>query len=60
MMVEKDITLVPTMQFFYEWFTKYEPPYRPILNKFLGETIAEKELNRTIANFQAAKMQELE
>lgn len=55
MMVEKDITLVPTMQFFYEWFTEYEPPYRPILDKFPGETIAEKELNRTIANFQAAK-----
>lgn len=54
-MKEKDITLVPTMQFFYEWFTEYEPPYRPILDKFPGKTIAEKELNRTIANFQAAK-----
>lgn len=54
-MKEKNITLVPTMQFFYEWFTEYEPPYRPILDKFPGKTIAEKELNRTIANFQAAK-----
>lgn len=55
LMMEKDITLVPTMQFFYEWFTEYEPPYRSILDKFPGKTIAEKELNRTIANFQAAK-----
>lgn len=55
MMKEKDITFVPTMQFFYEWFTEYEPPYRPILDQYPGETIAEKELNRTIANFKAAK-----
>lgn len=55
LMKEKDITLVPTMQFFYEWFTEYEPPYRPILEKFPGNTVAEKELNRTIANFQSAK-----
>ncbi|HCQ91357.1 MAG TPA: amidohydrolase family protein [Clostridium sp.] len=54
-MKEKDISLVPTMKFFYEWFTEYEPPYRPILDKFPGETMAEKELNRTIANFKAAK-----
>ncbi|CAM2962264.1 amidohydrolase family protein [Hathewaya histolytica] len=55
MMVQKDISLVPTMKFFYEWFTEYEPPYRSILDIFPGETLAEKELNRTIANFQAAK-----
>ena len=54
MMKEKDITLVPTMQFFYEWFTEYEPPYRPILDKYPGETTAEKELNRTIDNFKSA------
>ena len=53
-MKDKDITLCPTMQFFYEWYTQYEPPYRTILDKFPGNTIAEKELNRTIANFQAA------
>ena len=54
LMVEKDIRLVPTMQFFYEWFTEYEPPYRPILDQYEGETTAEKELNRTIHNFKRA------
>lgn len=53
-MKEKDITFCPTMQFFYEWYSQYEPPYRPVLDKFPGNTTAEKELNRTIANFQAA------
>lgn len=53
-MKENDIYLVPTMQFFYEWFTEYEPPYRPILDQFPGDTTAEKELNRTIANFKTA------
>ena len=55
MMKDKDITFVPTMQFFYEWFTEYEPPYRSILDQYPGETIAEKELNRTVANFKAVK-----
>jgi len=53
-MREKDITLCPTMQFFYEWYSQYEPPYRAILDKYPGKTTAEKELNRTIANLQAA------
>lgn len=53
-MKEKDITFCPTMQFFFEWYNEYEPPYRPVLDKFPGKTTAEKELNRTIANFQAA------
>ncbi|MGI5927143.1 MAG: amidohydrolase family protein [Thermacetogeniaceae bacterium] len=53
-MKEKDITFCPTMQFFYEWYSQYEPPYRPVLDNYPGETTAEKELNRTIANFQAA------
>jgi imidazolonepropionase-like amidohydrolase len=53
-MKEKDITFCPTMQFFYEWYSEYEPPYRPVLDSYPGETTAEKELNRTIANFQAA------
>jgi imidazolonepropionase-like amidohydrolase len=54
LMKEKDITFCPTMQFFFEWYSEYEPPYRPILDKYPGNTTAEKELNRTIANFQAA------
>ena len=53
-MKEKDITFCPTLQFFYEWFTVYEPPYRPIHDKYPGNTIAEKELNRIIDNLQNA------
>jgi imidazolonepropionase-like amidohydrolase len=53
-MKEKDITFCPTLQFFFEWFTVYEPPYRPIHDQFPGETTAEKELNRIISNLQNA------
>lgn len=53
-MKEKDITFCPTLQFFYEWFTVYEPPYRPIHDKYSGNTTAEKELNRIIDNLQNA------
>lgn len=53
-MREKDITFCPTLQFFYEWFTVYEPPYRSIHEKYPGRTTAEKELNRIIDNLQNA------
>nr|WP_207714655.1 amidohydrolase family protein [Clostridium tetanomorphum] len=53
-MKEKDITFCPTLQFFYEWFTVYEPPYRAIHDQFPGKTTAEKELNRIISNLQNA------
>ncbi len=53
-MKEKDITFCPTLQFFYEWFTVYEPPYRPIHDKYPGNTTAEKELNRITHNLQNA------
>lgn len=53
-MKEKDITFCPTLQFFFEWFTVYEPPYRPIHDKYEGKTTAEKELNRIIDNLQNA------
>lgn len=49
-MKEKDITFCPTFQFFFEWFTVYEPPYRPIHDKYPGATTAEKELNRITDN----------
>ncbi|MCQ4636360.1 amidohydrolase family protein [Anaerovorax odorimutans] len=49
-MKEKDITFCPTYQFFTEWFTVYEPPYRPIHDKYPGATTAEKELNRITDN----------
>lgn len=54
LMKEKDITFCPTLQFFFEWFTVYEPPYRPILDKFPGKTTAEKELNRIVGNLRNA------
>jgi len=54
LMKEKDITYCPTLQFFFEWFTVYEPPYRPIHDNYPGETTAEKELNRIIENLQNA------
>lgn len=53
-MKDKDITFCPTLQFFYEWFTVYEPPYRPVHDNFPGNTTAEKELNRIIYNLQNA------
>ncbi|MGE5397597.1 MAG: amidohydrolase family protein [Chitinophagales bacterium] len=53
-MKEKDITFCPTLQFFFEWFTVYEPPYRSIHDQFPGNTTAEKELNRIINNLQNA------
>lgn len=53
-MKEKDITFCPTLQFFYEWFTVYEPPYRPIHDKYPGKTTAEKELNRIVDNLNNA------
>ncbi|MCI9597748.1 MAG: amidohydrolase family protein [Firmicutes bacterium] len=49
-MKEKDITFCPTFQFFFEWFSVYEPPYRPIHDKYPGATTAEKELNRITDN----------
>lgn len=53
-MKDKDITFCPTLQFFYEWFTVYEPPYRAILDNFPGNTTAEKELNRIVGNLKNA------
>lgn len=55
LMLEKDITFCPTLQFFFEWFTVYEPPYRPVHDHYPGNTTAEKELNRIIGNLQRAK-----
>lgn len=53
-MKEKDITFCPTLQFFFEWFTVYEPPYRPIHDQYPGNTTAEKELNRILDNLRNA------
>ena len=55
LMKENDITLVPTFGMFAEWYTEYDPPYRPELENYPGETLGEKELNRITANLQSAK-----
>lgn len=54
LMKEKDITFCPTLQFFYEWFTVYEPPYRKVHDNYEGNTVAEKELNRILSNLRHA------
>ena len=58
-MKEKDITFCPTFQFFFEWFSVYEPPYRPIHDQYPGETTAEKELNRITDNLLNANKKAL-
>ncbi|MCQ4637599.1 amidohydrolase family protein [Anaerovorax odorimutans] len=52
-MKEKDITLVPTIGLFFEWFSEYDPPIREGQQSFQGNTLGEKELNRIRTNFKA-------
>lgn len=55
MMAEKGIYFCPTIQFLNEWFKTYAPPYIPeVHDKFPGDTVAEKELNRVYANLRKA------
>ena len=55
-MAEKGIYFCPTIQFLHEWFKTYAPPYVPeVHDKFPGDTVAEKELNRVYANLRKAK-----
>ncbi|QSX05961.1 amidohydrolase family protein [Sedimentibacter sp. zth1] len=55
-MAEKGIYFCPTIQFLNEWFKTYAPPYNPeVHDKFPGDTVAEKELNRVYANLRRAK-----
>ncbi len=55
-MAEKGIYFCPTIQFLNEWFKTYAPPYIPeVHDKFPGETVAEKELNRVYSNLRRAK-----
>ena len=45
----------PTAQFLNEWFKTYEPPYIPeIHDKYEGDTVAEKELQRCYENLRKA------
>lgn len=54
-MAEKHIALCPTINFLPDWYGVYPPPYDPELHDdFEGETIREKELNRTYHNLRKA------
>ncbi|MEG2017401.1 MAG: amidohydrolase family protein, partial [Clostridium sp.] len=55
-MAEKQIYFCPTIQFLNEWFKTYAPPYIPeVHDKYPGDTVAEKELNRVYGNLRKAK-----
>lgn len=55
-MAEKGIYFCPTIQFLNEWFKTYQPPYIPeVHDKFPGNTVAEKELNRVYGNLRRAQ-----
>lgn len=49
---EQNAFFVPTLMVFVNWFKKFDPPYRPVLDQFPGETLGEKELNRIFSNFK--------
>lgn len=55
-MSEKSIYFCPTIQFLNEWFKTYAPTYIPeVHDKYEGETVAEKELNRVYENLRKAQ-----
>lgn len=56
-MAEKGIYFCPTIQFLNEWFKTYAPTYIPeVHDKYKGETVAEKELNRVYENLRKAQV----
>lgn len=55
LMKEKGTYFVPTLMVFVNWFSRFDAPYRPILDQYPGETLGEKELNRIFANFRKCK-----
>lgn len=55
-MAEKKIYFCPTIQFLNEWFKTYAPPYIPeVHDKYQGDSVAEKELNRVYENLRKAQ-----
>ncbi len=56
LMAEKGIYFCPTIQFLNEWFKTYAPTYIPeVHNRYEGDTVAEKELNRVYENLRKAQ-----
>lgn len=55
MMAEKGTYFCPTIQFLQEWFKTYNPPYiQEVHDRYEGETVAEKELQRVYENLRKA------
>lgn len=54
LMAEKGTFFTPTIGFLPTWYSSYPPSYTPELDAFEGETVVEKELNRTYANLKKA------
>ncbi len=56
LMAEKGIYFCPTIQFLNEWFKTYAPTYIPeVHDRYEGDTVAEKELNRVYENLRKAQ-----
>ncbi len=55
MMAEKGIALCPTIAFLPDWYSTYPVKYDPeIHDRYEGDTVNEKELNRTYENLRKA------
>lgn len=55
MMTEKGVFFCPTVNFMPSWFEQFPPEYKPeIHNKYKGDTVAEKEMNRIYDNLKKA------
>lgn len=55
MMTEKGVFFCPTVNFMPSWFEQFPPEYKPeIHDKYEGDTVAEKEMNRIYDNLKKA------
>ncbi|MBY4798125.1 amidohydrolase family protein [Collinsella sp. AGMB00827] len=54
LMAEKGTYFTPTIGFLPTWYGTYPPEWTPELDKFEGETVVEKGLNRTYQNLRRA------
>ncbi|WP_028263981.1 metal-dependent hydrolase family protein [Atopobium fossor] len=54
LMAEKGTFFTPTIGFLPTWYSTYPPEWTPELDKFPGETVVEKGLERTYANLRRA------
>ncbi|WP_077598667.1 metal-dependent hydrolase family protein [Olsenella urininfantis] len=54
LMAEQGTFFTPTIGFLPTWYSTYPPEWTPELDKFEGDTVVEKGLNRTYANLRRA------